>query len=101
MRSRRVLPCIRESNRIDLGNDVDPNWRDTDLEDQSRSRQVLLGQAVEGCAESAKCGEHTRSIPGLRTNPDIDILGRTNMAVSRESVGVDDEILNALGVERG
>ena len=75
------LPCFLEFDRIDRGEDIDPQWRDADLIDNAGGAQILLGEILQGCAEFHQGAEDLLCVGGDRTHPDIEVARRPYPAV--------------------
>ena len=83
------------------GDDVDSDWFDADLKDESRLGKIFDAEVLQRCAEVGECSENTLSVLGFRSNPDVQILGGTNEPVCRQRVRTNDQEINATRVERG
>ena len=70
---------ILESNTVNGGDDVNANRCHADLKNRSGRRQVRFSQVVEWRAEGGKSCKHTRGVEGVRSNPDIQVLGRPDV----------------------
>jgi hypothetical protein len=94
-------PGFIEFDAIDARDDVDADRLHSDLEDESGLRQILYGKIMKGRAEFLQSGDSATSVAGLRSDPNIQVLGRPNQPVSGKRVGAYNDEFNAVGVEFG
>src|SRR5262249_5733601 len=86
-------PRLTEIHAINVRDDVAPDRRNADLEDGPE----VVQRGAEGHERLYRAG----GVRLVRANPDIEVLRRADVAMRRERVGADHEILNAVRVERG
>jgi len=94
-------PGLIEIDAVDSRDDINADRLDSDLEDESRLRQILYRQIVKRRAECLQGRYGSTSVRRLRSNPNIQILGRANEPMGGERVSTNDDKLNAVGVEFG
>ena len=70
--------------------------RDTNLVENLRLCEVADSHFRERCTKELERPPHPRSVGLSRADPKINVEGRANMAVGRQRVGTDHEVLNVL-----
>ena len=88
-------PGRLEVHAIDTAQDVDANRRNADLKDSLLVDKIVLGEPEEWRTEGAKCVQDPQGILAGRSDPDIDIAGRTRIAMRRDRECTDDDELSA------
>lgn len=94
-------PRIVKFNAIDRGNDVDTNRRNADLKNNARLGQVILREVVKWCSECSEGMENVECILFGGAYPDVEVLGRPNVAMRSERVCSDHQVFSARVVQRG
>jgi hypothetical protein len=74
---------------------------DTYLEDKPGLEEIFSCQIMQRCTKGLQGVQNTWCVGGIRSNPDIKVFGGSNVAMGSQRVGINDQILNAVGVELG
>jgi hypothetical protein len=96
-----IKPRLVEANAVDVGDDVDADWLNSDLEDEPRPRQIFGRQVMQWCAESLQRCQNPLGIRPVGSNPHVEVLRCAHQTVSGQCMRADDEELNAMRVEFG
>ena len=92
-------PGLDKFHAVDGSQNIDPYRRNADLENQARTRQVAFSQIVQGRTERLNGFNYALCVWSIGPNPHVEIFGRANIAVRRESMGADEQKLNSANVE--
>jgi len=63
--------------------------------------QVIDRKVLQRCTEFCQRTKHLHRILVPRLHPDVKVLRRADVPVRSERVGADNDVVNAVGVERG
>lgn len=80
---------------------IDPQGRDAELKHHARSRQIRCRQIVERGTEAPERLQHSPCVRRVRPHPNVEIFRRAHVAMRRERMGADNDVLNPVGVELG
>jgi hypothetical protein len=94
------LPGFVEAHARNLGEHVDSDRRDPDVQPDSGGGQILFGHALQRRAELPKCIDDPDGVLGGCFDPNVEIHRRARAPVHAERVGTDDEELHLIGEKR-
>src|SRR6185369_15538759 len=94
-----IRPRRREFNPVNFCKNVDAQRWNSDLKHRSRCCKIPRSQILKRCAVRFESGEGATSILDLWTNPNIKILGCTDVSVRRQGMCSHDQIIDAMVVE--
>src|SRR5271157_1749809 len=96
-----MLPCLIELHAGNPGQNFDHLRRCSHSKKDIRVDQVLGPQVAKRRSEFRQGRENSLRILRAWLNKKIEVLGRTGLSVNGDGVPANDEVLNAVLVERG
>ena len=91
-----VLPSLIETNGFDSGDEIDSTGDDADLHDRIIFNKVVDGKVRGRGPKYVQRADHTLAILGIGLDPEVEVAGRSGVAMGSESVSPDNEELNLL-----
>jgi hypothetical protein len=76
------FPGILKSHSVDIGENVDPQGRPTEHEDQVISEEIRLTQVIHRCPELGQRAMGSQRTLRTALDPDVEVAGRARIRIA-------------------